>query len=200
MLAAISEFFKRLLSVDMKENTVHEITLWDISGATLRQLIEFYYIGGIQLSAGNAQHIRAQANRYGLVRLAQKCEQYLALEKTPSMSMGNRCPALAPAESHIDVEMETTESNHILEHFMEFVETDDFDHLQVDALINFLKSDNLVVGSEEDVFKIIVIWIRLDHCSRLPHLQRLTETLRLPQIEIDVSNCIEPSTDKRDRR
>lgn len=158
VIAAASEFFKRMFTFEMKETDKREISLHDISGSLLKQLVEFYYSGTVNLSIANAEHILVHANRYCLTRLEETCKKYIM----NNLNMENCCSVLAAADAHMIADLKKTASDFICQRFMDFVRTDAFRVLQTETLISILKNDDIVVVSEEDTAS----WSEVDSVRR----------------------------------
>lgn len=50
--------------------------------------------------------------------------------------------------------------------FMEVINSDEYLNLQIEQLTDFLEYDTIEVSSEEDVFKVIALWIKHDVQAR----------------------------------
>lgn len=194
-LAAASEFFRQLFAVDTSEKCMHEITLRDIDGHTMEQLIEFCYIDTVKLSPVNAEHILYQANRYSLRQLEVACIQYFAQQ----MNVQNCAATLVLAESLSIDDLQQIAWDFVVANFMEVSQTAAFNRLDADTLHRILSSDAIEVRSEANIFECIVNWIRCDEANRKMHLRRLSATLRLADID-RVSNFICEGCDFCDRK
>lgn len=74
------------------------------------------------------------------------------------------------------------------EHFLDVVSGNEFKYMEVELLSEFLSSNKVNVDSEEDVFRALVIWMEFDLLNRLPHVQRLIQTIRVGQLNRSVCN------------
>ncbi|XP_077283718.1 kelch-like protein 25 [Arctopsyche grandis] len=66
-----------------------------------------------------------------------------------------------------------------LENFKTLHKTQDFLNLPASSVIEILKSDDLIVPSEEDVFNSVKLWVNYDDASRKIDLAKLMSTVRL---------------------
>lgn len=64
----------------------------------------------------------------------------------------------------------------------------EFLSLQVEQLANLLKSDDLNVVTEENVFESLMTWVHHDCPKREQHLPTLLKLIKLPLLSSEVSN------------
>lgn len=66
------------------------------------------------------------------------------------------------------------------------VKHQEFLSLQVDQMANLLKSDDLNVVTEENVFESLMTWVQHDSASRETHLPTLLKLIKLPLLSSEV--------------
>lgn len=67
------------------------------------------------------------------------------------------------------------------------VKHQEFLTLQVEQLSNLLKSDDLNVVTEENVFESLMTWVQHDSANREQHLAALLKLIKLPLLSSEVS-------------
>lgn len=169
----------------MKEKSSREISLGDISGDMLEQLIEYCYTGSVQLNTENVESILIHAHRYSIVSLEEACTKFLA----QNLNEENCCSMLAVADAFMIVDLKSIVSDYVCEHFMSVVQTDTFNKLASDTLLEILKRNEIVANSEADIFGAIVKWIEYDESNRTADFERLMSAVRFSRIESSVSDC-----------
>lgn len=65
------------------------------------------------------------------------------------------------------------------------VEFDEFLNLTPEQVINFIKSDRLLVPSEETIYESVLAWVKFDENIRQEYLSQLMEFVRLPLLSQD---------------
>lgn len=172
VLASASKYFANLFESELKKEPRGDIPLHDISGAMLKKLIDFCYIGTFDLDCYNVDGIFHYANQYCLPHLKNKCRRYLA-DRISSKKCGF---VLAFGEMQKIIACE-----YICNNFVDFIQTDAFDQLDIEPLISILQSDDIEKSEEE------VKWIKFDESKRISHFKQLMTTLRTGGIETKVS-------------
>ncbi len=77
ILASASDFFKAIFTTDLKEGTQSEIKLPKTDLATMRALVEFAYIGKLQVTESNVESLVTAANFYGMSGIVERCVKYI---------------------------------------------------------------------------------------------------------------------------
>lgn len=126
---------------------------------------------------GNAEQIFRASSMLQIPCLQERCEDFLLTQVSKENSIGiwkiaraHNCENLAEL-AHI----------HIAEHFLEAVQSDDFQKLDADELVQLVRSDHLSVTNEECVCDAVVSWLKFDP-SRQSQLSKILEVLRLPLV------------------
>ncbi|EMP41628.1 Kelch-like protein 3 [Chelonia mydas] len=71
------------------------------------------------------------------------------------------------------------------QHFPEVMLGEEFLSLSLDQVCSLISSDKLTVSSEEKVFEAVISWINYEKESRLEHMAKLMEHVRLPLLPRD---------------
>ncbi|XP_069055369.1 kelch-like protein 3 isoform X3 [Pleurodeles waltl] len=80
-------------------------------------------------------------------------------------------------------EIEVTEEN--VQHFPDVMLGEEFLSLNLDQVCSLISSDKLTVSSEEKVFEAVISWIHYEKDTRLEHMAKLMEHVRLPLLPRD---------------
>lgn len=184
---ASSHYFNAMLSSGMRESITKEIQLHDINGGTLRILIDFCYSGKIKIDEGNIENILSAASRYEFVEIEKQCSVFLkqTLKNEPLKCLTH----YSTANLYNLNDLKELCKQFSYEHFMLFKDSEEFLSLEFDQLIDMIKSDDLNVPREEDVFTAIMKWIKHDRTGREKFLVELCKNIRFAQVETTVSLC-----------
>lgn len=74
------------------------------------------------------------------------------------------------------------------QHFMQVCKNQEFHQLTAEQLAQLLKSDDLNVPTEEDVFHALMAWIQYDFDARETFIPELLGLIRLPLLPPSVSH------------
>lgn len=169
----------------MDESKVNEISLIDVNGTALRLLIDYCYSGEIEITNENVVIILAAASRYEFVRVEEECSRFL--EHFLKLNPLNCLSYLPLADQYTLDGLKNLSHQLACKHFMEIKETDEFLLLDAHQLLKLIKSDELKVAQEKDVYLAVMAWINYDKKSRKKFIQDLFRSIRFIQIEITVS-------------
>lgn len=156
VLSVCSPFFNAMFNSDMKEKNEKEVTINEVDGETLELLINYCYLGTININEDNVERILSTACRFQMSNVVSACSNFLGKQLHFSNAIGFKVFAEQQSCSDLyDISLKFVES-----HFMEiYQKSEEFLQLSVEQLGNLLKSDDINVISEEDVFKALIKWI-----------------------------------------
>nr|CDJ88598.1 BTB:POZ and BTB Kelch-associated and Kelch repeat type 1 domain containing protein [Haemonchus contortus] len=117
----------------------------DIEWATLDALVNFCYSGTIRISDVNVPSTLHAACLLQLEEVKEACCEFLKKQLRSSNCIEIR----EFADSHSCQELVRYADEYILKNFQDIISTEEFHHLPINQLIQFLSSDELVVPSEE---------------------------------------------------
>ena len=89
----------------------------------------------------------------------------------------------------------STTRSFMLANFTAVAKTGEFLNMSSKELIKWISSEQIVINAEEDVFKIILIWINGDKLERKKYFPQLFRQVRLPHVSPDylcshiMTNC-----------
>ena len=77
VLAAVSDYFRAMLTTDLKEASQSEVELPKADAHTMEYIINFAYTGNIKLSNHNIENVTSAANFFGISTLLENCVEYI---------------------------------------------------------------------------------------------------------------------------
>lgn len=167
----------------LRESQEEEIRLGDVLGEPLEMLVQYCYTGTIELREDNVETLLATACLLQLNSVVTACCNFLAKQLHPSNCLGfalfaeqQSCFAL------LDLATKYTNNN-----FMLVCKNQEFFQLNAKQLSQLLRSDDLNVPSEQDVFHTLISWIHHDPVNREKHIPELLALIRLPLLSPSVS-------------
>ena len=191
VLSEASPFFEKLLNIDMKESKEGIVRLEMLTEAVLRDILEFVYTGSVQISDDNALDLIAMADYLFLPLLKVPAERFLAQNLRTTCCIST----YYFAERYRCEKLMSTTRSFILSNFTTVAKTEEFLNMSSKELIKWISSEQIVINAEEDVFKIILIWINGDKLERKKYFPQLFRQVRLPYVSRDylrghiMTNC-----------
>ena len=182
VLSEASPFFEKLLSSGMRESIEGVVRLEMLAELCLREILEFIYTGSVQISAeDNAQELIAMADYLVLPHLKTMAATVLVQK----LNSSNAVSTYYFAERYRCEELISATTNFILANFTTVAKTEEFLNLPSKEFKMLLSSDEIVVGSEEDLFKAILSWIDRDKGERKKYFAELFREVRLVYVSRD---------------
>lgn len=191
----------------LRETQQSEITLGDVHGDALHLLIQYCYTGTetttstylrvpdnhiiysagtIELREDTVETLLATACLLQLTAVVNACCNFLSRQLHASNCLGfalfaeqQSCTAL--------LERALAFTN---EKFLEVCKNQEFYQLNAEQLGNLLKSDDLNVPTEQEVFHSLMEWTQHDFGLREKHIPDLLALIRLPLLPPAVRECM----------
>lgn len=193
ILVAMSAYFSAMYSSGMQETQSDYVKLKGISSEHFKKVLNFMYTGKIDLRSDNMCKILQLSAMYQIEALQQICEKCMAAD----ICMENCIFYWQMAKTHYCLILKKRCFWFITDHFLELSETVDFLQLEKDDFIECINSDCLNVYREEDVFRIVTLWLDYDINRGVEYFYDVCQNLRLPFMNIDLikdiakkSHCI----------
>uniref|UniRef100_A0A7N4NWV9 Kelch-like protein 3 n=1 Tax=Sarcophilus harrisii TaxID=9305 RepID=A0A7N4NWV9_SARHA len=181
VLAACSPYFCAMFTGDMSESKAKKIEIKDVDGQTLSKLIDYIYTAEIEVTEENVQVLLPAASLLQLMDVRQNCCDFLQSQLHPTNCLGIR----AFADVHTCTELLQQANTYAEQHFPEVMLGEEFLSLNLDQVCSLISSDKLTVSSEEKVFEAVISWINYEKETRLEHMAKLMEHVRLPLLPRD---------------
>lgn len=171
----------------LRESKEDEITLVDVQGEPLQILVQYCYTGTIELREDNVEILLSTACLLQLTQVVNACCNFLAKQLHPSNCLG--FALFAEQQScHTLFKLSTS---YTCQHFMQVCKNQEFYQLSADQLATLLKSDDLNVPTEQDVFHALMSWAQHDFVVREKCIPDLLSLIRLPLLSPAVSRIIQ---------
>lgn len=182
ILSGASPFFEKLLNSDMKEAKEGIVQLEMFTDSVMAATLEFIYTGSVRISTQEiAEGLIVIADYLFLPNVKPLAEEII-LRKLNASNCISTCYF---AEKYQCSDLVSKIKNFILINFTAVAKTEEFLRMSSEELERWLSSDEVVVGSEEDVFKIILTWIEHDKDERKSYFANLFRQVRLVYVSRD---------------
>ncbi|XP_072446841.1 kelch-like protein 3 isoform X10 [Chiloscyllium punctatum] len=181
VLAACSPYFCAMFTGDMAESKAKKVEIKDIDGHTLSKLIDYIYTAEVEVNEENVQVLLPAASLLQLMDVRTACCDFLQSQLHPTNCLGIR----AFADVHTCTELLDEANAYAEQHFPDVMLGEEFLSLNLDQVCSLISSDKLTVASEEKVFEAVISWIKYDKETRLDHMAKLMENVRLPLLPRD---------------
>ena len=175
VLSAASPFFSKLLQSEMKEREEGVIRFEEISKSILSDVLDFIYTGSVEINEKNARDLIIAADYLLLESLKTISGRFLGKR----MSNCNCFSIFYFAEKYRCEELALRSTKFIQDNFTSVAKTDEFLNLGADEVEKWISSENILVGAEEDVFRIILTWIEQNKPERKDKFKQLFRHVRL---------------------
>jgi len=178
VLSEASPFFEKLLNSDMKESREGIVRLEMFSESAMRNTLQFIYTGDVPILAEeNARDLVVSADYLFLPGLKTVAEAALG----EMLNTSNCISVYHGSQRYQCEELLAKSKKYILANFNAVYETNREELLNMSSkeMEMWLSSDEINVGAEEDVFKIILAWIDHDREKRKKYFAELFRHVRL---------------------
>ncbi|XP_013408733.1 kelch-like protein 26 [Lingula anatina] len=176
VLAACSDYFRVMMTGDMREAREDSVHLHWVSAAGLQAVVDFAYTGKLELGIENVEEVLAAASHLQMTDVVRLCCEYLEMAITEE----NCVDILNLAELYSLLQMKEQAMLFILEHFESISTADQFNSLNHTQMAALLDRNHLKVTSEYHLFLIVLSWIRHRPQQREPQVAQLMSRVRLP--------------------
>ncbi|XP_068605055.1 actin-binding protein IPP [Brachionichthys hirsutus] len=176
VLAASSPYFSALFSVGMSEADKEEVQILGVDTEVFQVLLDFIYTGVIGVTVENVQELMVAADMLQLNEVVSLCGEFLK----GHMDLSNCVGVFQLLEQIACVDTLEFTENYIQVHFLEVCVTDEFRGLLKDQLVRLLRSEELRIEDEYQVFTAAMDWVLQDVAKRKKHVVEVLEPVRFP--------------------
>ena len=176
VLSACSNYFCAMFTNSMLESQKETVTLVDLDGKAVEDLVEFAYTSKIDIHEDNVQPLLKASSILQLPEVMGACSDFLHQQLHPSNCLG----ITRFAEMHGCTRLAETSQQYVLDHFMEVVCSDEYLQLSVEEVKLLVSSDNINVSTEHQVFEVMHKWLEHNLPLREKHAYKLLSCIRLP--------------------
>ena len=180
VLAAASPFFLTLLTSDMKESKEQliKIELEEATATVMEDVLKYVYTGNVLVTEDRAHNLFATADYLLLPSLKTLAGNFLKEVVTINNCIFN----YYFADKYQCLELKEKSCQVINSSFSVVMETEDFLNLDVKQVMEWVSSDDITVGAEEEVFKGIVKWVSHNKSEREEAFPELLHQVRLTSL------------------
>ncbi|CAB1326478.1 unnamed protein product [Coregonus sp. 'balchen'] len=180
VLAASSPYFSALFSGGMSEADKEEVQILGVEAPVFEVLLEFIYTGMINVTVENMQELMVAADMLQLSEVVSICGEFLKGHMDPSNCVG----VYQFLEQIACMDMLEFTENYIQVHFLEVLRmvcvSDEFWDLSKDQLVKLLRSEELRIEDEYQVFTAAMDWVLQDVAKRKKHVVEVLDPVRFP--------------------
>ncbi|XP_068095597.1 actin-binding protein IPP [Hyperolius riggenbachi] len=176
VLAASSPYFSALLSGGLKESSDDVVQIKEVEPESFHLILDYIYSGSVYISTENVQELMTAADMLQLHDVVQLCCDFLKEQ----IEVAN-CVGFFQFSEQLACQplLEFTES-YIHAHFPEVRQVDEFQNLSKDQLTRLLRSEELCIEDEHQVFAAAMTWLQKDVAVRKRHVVEVLEPVRFP--------------------
>lgn len=170
----------------MEEHNQGEVTVNNITGPILEQVVACCYTGSIEIDTTNVEELLYAASFLLFDHLQKKCTEFLS---GPAIINKSNCIGIwAMAVRYNFRDLKEVALSVVNINFMEIARNDEFKLLSAPDLSELLASDDIAVNSEEDVFSALIEWVEYDVANRKTEFpELLVQYIRVNLLEDTVS-------------
>ena len=180
IVSAMSPFFRDIFA-KLHDSTDNKITLHNLSGAIMDDILHFVYTGEVCIHDGNVRQLLAASKFLQLPTLKGMAISYLEKKLSP----GNVIDILLLADKHKCQSLLESAEKLVIDNFVLVAKTEGFKKLKFEMIHLFLQSEYIRVSKEEEVYESLMSWIKSDFGDKkekLSHLPLLLREIRFPLI------------------
>lgn len=201
ILAAISPYFQAMFTHELVESSQEVVDIRDMNADILSALVDFAYTGEIELTINNVQEVLSAASLLQIIQVQELCCSFLMkqLDVTNCLGIKNFVEANGCTQVCADID------HFAAKHFQQVSSGSEFLSSSWENVCTLISSPELKVDKEEEVYTVVMEWIKQDPSERSQHLPKLLKHVRLPMVSVsflidnvDEEPLIKASTECRD--
>ena len=179
ILAAFSEYFLKMFTVDMKEKHCKNIEIKDVTAEAVKEILNGIYTGEVCFTEDRLKEILQAATLMQVICILDVAERFM-LNRLDCVN----CSFFHElATTYSFKELKSTIVLYILFNFDAVSEEESLLDLHFDEIDQILQSELLVTSREESVFEFILKWVHKD-LERQQYFLQLFKHIRLQFIPI----------------
>jgi len=186
VLASFSPYFYAMFTNDVVESRQNSITLKSMDPRSVEILIEFAYTAQIKITEENVQYLLPVACILQISPVKKACCDFLQSQLDPSNCIGIK----DYADIYGCVDLTKAAAKYIFRHFVHVSESDEFENLRKEQLIDLISRDELYVKSEDEVLAALLRWVTYDLKNRTQELRDLLNYIRVPFVSTSYLNSL----------
>ncbi|XP_068683052.1 kelch-like protein 3 [Montipora foliosa] len=177
VLAAASPFFLSLFETNMRESNENlvKIELEETAAFIMGDVLKYIYTGCVSVIEETAHNLIATADYLLLPGLKTLACEFVMSNVTSEGCLFN----YLFADKYQCPELKKKSCEMMKLNFSVVMETEDFLKLDVDQVMEWVSSDDVIVRAEEDVFRGIMNWVAYSKVEREKYLPDLLHQIRV---------------------
>ncbi|CAH8655287.1 unnamed protein product [Schistosoma bovis] len=180
VLAASSTYFLAMFSSPYKEQQTSRVKLDYISPWALRRLLDFAYLGCLEITEATVQDIFLAASLLDYPIAIKYCVEFMKSHLDVTNCLGIE----ALAEMHNITDLAQSSHKLAVENFSSLLrESNEWTSLPISTVISYISSDDLDVPSEQFVWDACINWVDQSSETRIVYLPQLLSHIRLKYLE-----------------
>ncbi|TNN05021.1 Kelch-like protein isoform 4 [Schistosoma japonicum] len=180
VLAASSAYFLAMFSSPYREQQTSRVKLDYISPWALRRLLDFAYLGCLEITETTVQDVFLAASLLDYPIAVKYCVDFMKNHLDVTNCLGIE----ALAEMHNLTDLAQSSHKLAVENFSSLLmESNEWTNLPISTVISYVSSDNLDVPSEQFVWDACINWVDQFSETRIAYLPQLLSHIRLKYLE-----------------
>lgn len=188
LCAANTIFNEKLIDKESSGGKQKMVLDKEVSAETTLLMIEYCYTGRVIITNENVDNLLYAANLYEFRFLKKKGIDFLVAQ----INSNSALHIWRLAHMHRSSRLLRASATVVCDAFMQLTNTEAFQMLSIEQLLQWVNCDDIYVGSEEDVFCAIVRWISARPNERITHYAKLLRAVRLTGISTEVIFHVSP--------
>ena len=176
VIASTIPFFAVMFSVQTKDDALKEVGLHGYESTAVKSLVEYSYTGKIEITDANVKDVLVTAERFTLPDIVTYCADFM----TRQLSSFNCIGVRDFTEEQNMTKLHALAREYVIKNFPSVSKEDEFLLLSLDKVAQLVRSDNILVDSEKDVYDAITRWLKHDLDKRAEFADDLYEFVRFP--------------------
>ena len=181
VLSCYSTYFEGMFKLPMRERYEKIIEVKTIDGRVLRALIDFIYVGSINIDEQNVMNLLSGADYLQLHDVKEFCFEFLHSHITVDNSLG----ILKTADLYRNESLKNEMLQYISINLEKVLQTDDFKQLSTEELITRISKLDRCQVKESLIFEAIATWCNHGKKARETKFPSLFKMVQLRKVPID---------------
>ena len=201
ILAAVSPYFQAMFTTGLMESNQDVVDIRDMNPNILSSLVNFAYTGDVELTVDNVQEVLSAASLLQILQVQELCCSFLMKQLDVNNCLGIKTFVEANGCSQVCGDIDKFAARH----FQQVSSGGEFLSSSWENVAALISSSDLKVDKEEEVYAVVMEWVKQDPSERCQHLPKLLSNVHLPMISVpflmdvvDEEPLIKASPDCRD--
>lgn len=175
VMASCSDYFKVMLTGEMRESREGKVDLKGVSANGLKVVVDFAYTGIMELTVDNVEEVLSAATHLQVTDAVELCSKYIE----SSITIDNCIDILNLSELYSLTSTHRVAQDYMLQNFELVAKSGQYHKLTHKQLSLLLAENGLQVASEFHLFELVLRWMKLKK-EREQYVAELMKNVRLP--------------------